>query len=214
MGCCLTLIVVPLLLLAPPQRATLQGQRHRHGAGIGRVRRAELARLSKVGTIPVDFADLARSTSPPVPEPTPKAIAAVPATSARTGVENAVFRPAPSTTTTTPAAPPAPAPRPVATADAVVPAPRPVPVPSPRPIQATTAGLASWYGSPAGTCASPSLAFGTVLTVTDVSTGASTRCTVDHREAHNPGRVVDLSPATFSELASLSVGVIEVRISW
>ncbi len=126
-----------------------------------------------------------------------------------------MFRPVPSTTT--PAAPPAPAPpvpKPVAVADAVVPAPKPVPVPAPGPIQSTTAGLASWYGSPAGTCASPSLAFGTVLTVTDVSTGASTRCTVDDREAHNPGRVVDLSPATFSELASLSVGVIEVRISW
>jgi len=53
-----------------------------------------------------------------------------------------------------------------------------------------------------------------VVTVTDLSTGASTRCTVDDREAHNPGRVVDLSPATFSALASLAVGVIEVRLTW
>jgi rare lipoprotein A (peptidoglycan hydrolase) len=58
------------------------------------------------------------------------------------------------------------------------------------------------------------LAFGAVVTVTDVSTGASVRCTVDDREAQNPGRVIDLSPATFSQLASLVVGVIEVRLSW
>jgi rare lipoprotein A (peptidoglycan hydrolase) len=53
-----------------------------------------------------------------------------------------------------------------------------------------------------------------VVTVTDVSTGASVHCTVDDREAHNPGRVIDLAPATFSQLASLVVGVIEVRLSW
>jgi rare lipoprotein A (peptidoglycan hydrolase) len=75
-------------------------------------------------------------------------------------------------------------------------------------------GLASWYGAPAGTCASPTLAFGTVVTVTDLGTGASVRCTVDDREAHNPGRVIDLAPVTFSQLASLAVGVIEVRLTW
>jgi rare lipoprotein A (peptidoglycan hydrolase) len=57
------------------------------------------------------------------------------------------------------------------------------------------------------------LAFGTVVTVTDLSTGAAVRCTVDDREAHTPGRVLDLAPSTFSQLASLSVGVIEVRLS-
>ena len=64
---------------------------------------------------------------------------------------------------------------------------------APGPAHAST-GLASWYGARAGTCASPTLAFGTVVTVTDVSTGASVRCTVDDREAHNPGRVIDLAP--------------------
>jgi rare lipoprotein A (peptidoglycan hydrolase) len=53
-----------------------------------------------------------------------------------------------------------------------------------------------------------------VVQVTDVSSGASVTCTVDDREAHNPGRVIDLSPATFSELAGLGVGLVEVRLTW
>jgi rare lipoprotein A len=101
----------------------------------------------------------------------------------------------------------------VAAAKAQAPAPVPV-VPVAATAQRGSAGLASWYGSPAGTCASPTLAFGTVVQVTDVSSGASVRCTVDDREAHNPGRIIDLSPATFSQLAGLSVGLIEVRLSW
>jgi rare lipoprotein A (peptidoglycan hydrolase) len=73
-------------------------------------------------------------------------------------------------------------------------------------------GLASWYGAPAGTCASPSLSFGTVLTVTDLATGKSVTCTVDDREADN--RVVDLSEATFAQLADPSAGLIDVRLTW
>ena len=52
------------------------------------------------------------------------------------------------------------------------------------------------------------------MTVTDISTGKAVRCIVDDREAHNPGRVIDLSPATFSQLASPPTGVIEVRLTW
>jgi len=137
-----------------------------------------------------------------------------------THVVNVSFRQVlPTTTTTTAPAAPVATPKPAAAVSmAVVPAPKP---PAPKPVTTAPAppahgsvGLASWYRSPDGTCASPSLAFGTVVTVTDVSTGASARCTVDDREAHNPGRVIDLSPATFSQLASLVVGVFEVRLSW
>jgi rare lipoprotein A (peptidoglycan hydrolase) len=63
-------------------------------------------------------------------------------------------------------------------------------------------------------CASPDLAFGTVLTVTNTATGASTTCTVDDREADNPGRVVDMSYSGFSAIADPSQGVAEVTISW
>jgi rare lipoprotein A (peptidoglycan hydrolase) len=53
-----------------------------------------------------------------------------------------------------------------------------------------------------------------VLTVTDLATGKSVTCTVDDRQADNPGRVVDLSEATFSQLADPSSGLIEVRLTW
>jgi rare lipoprotein A (peptidoglycan hydrolase) len=76
-------------------------------------------------------------------------------------------------------------------------------------------GEATYYASyfPSGGCASPDLPKGTVLTVTTAS-GASVVCTVDDLEATNPGRVVDLSPAEFSELAPLSQGVVGVTVSW
>jgi rare lipoprotein A (peptidoglycan hydrolase) len=76
-------------------------------------------------------------------------------------------------------------------------------------------GGATYYASyfPASGCASPNLPKGTELTVTSAS-GASVECTVDDKEADNPGRVVDLSPAEFSELAPLSQGVVGVTVTW
>ncbi len=76
-------------------------------------------------------------------------------------------------------------------------------------------GEATWYsGAVPGGCASPTLAFGTVLTVVNNATGASTRCTVDDREAAGYPRVVDMSPGGFSQIASTSQGVVDVTISW
>ncbi|HEY1650912.1 MAG TPA: septal ring lytic transglycosylase RlpA family protein [Acidimicrobiales bacterium] len=76
-------------------------------------------------------------------------------------------------------------------------------------------GDATWYAAaPTGMCASPTLPFGTVLTVVNNATGASTVCTVDDREGAGYPRVVDLSPAGFSQLADLSQGVVDVTISW
>lgn len=183
-----------------------------------------LTRLSTSWTTPVGFADVVnvatRSGASMIRASSPADEAGP-----HTHVVNVSFRQvlATTTTTTAPLAPVA-TPKPAAAVSvAVVPAPRPPAPKPPAPKPVTTApappahgtvGLASWYRSPAGTCASPSLAFGTVVTVTDVSTGVSARCTVDDREAHNPGRVIDLSPATFSQLASLVVGVFEVRLSW
>jgi hypothetical protein len=76
-------------------------------------------------------------------------------------------------------------------------------------------GQATWYSeAPPGYCASPTLPFGTVLTVTNVATGASTTCTVDDREAAGYPRVVDMSPSGFEQIADLSQGVVDVTISW
>lgn len=78
----------------------------------------------------------------------------------------------------------------------------------------TVSGIATWYAWHPGQCASPFLPHGTLLTVTDLATGKTIQCLVTDTEAHNPGRVVDLSNWCFEELAPLSQGVIEVRISW
>ena len=69
--------------------------------------------------------------------------------------------------------PPPPPPPPTTTTTA------PVAVAAPPPAHSEV-GEATWYSAAsAGMCASPSLPFGTVLTVTNDSTGASTTCTVD-----------------------------------
>jgi rare lipoprotein A len=90
------------------------------------------------------------------------------------------------------------------------------PVSAPKPASSNSeSGQATWYGAaPAGMCASPTLPFGTVLTVTNVATGARTTCTVDDREQAGYPRVVDMSPSGFAQLASTSQGVADVTISW
>ena len=92
---------------------------------------------------------------------------------------------------------------------------------APRPTTTTTAapsnsqtGAASWYQAPAGYCAHPTLPFGTVVTVTNLANGASTTCTVEDRGPYEGGRIIDLAESTFSQIASPSQGVIQVRIQW
>jgi rare lipoprotein A (peptidoglycan hydrolase) len=76
-------------------------------------------------------------------------------------------------------------------------------------------GLATWYAAaPAGYCASTSLPFGTVLTITDDATGGVITCIVDDRETAGPPHLVDLSPEGFSSLEPLSQGVITVTVTW
>ena len=85
-----------------------------------------------------------------------------------------------------------------------------------RPVPTNSeVGDATWYAAaPAGYCASPTLPFGTVLTVVNNATGATTVCTVDDREAAGYPRVVDLSPEGFDQIADTSQGVVQVTISW
>jgi rare lipoprotein A (peptidoglycan hydrolase) len=128
--------------------------------------------------------------------------------------------PAAIATTTTTAAPP------TTTAAPPTTVPRTTPPTTERPAVATTTttaagptntatGLATWYAAaPAGYCASTSLAFGTVLTITDDATGGVITCTVDDRETAGPPHLVDLSPEGFSALEPLSQGVITVTVTW
>jgi hypothetical protein len=132
--------------------------------------------------------------------------------------------PASTTSTTAPPATTSTA-APVTTTTVPVPVTTTTPPPPPPPTTTTTppppapanseVGEATWYSAaPAGYCASPTLPFGTVLTVVDNATGASTACTVDDREGAGYPRVVDLSPQGFSQIADINQGLVEVTISW
>ena len=199
LGCVVSVLVVPLLLLAAPGRANSHagtGQGRGPGAARGGDRRGVLARhhgrstpSSTATSWAVALVEVADYIPPPPPTTTTTTTAtAVPPQAAVRTVVTTVTPTTLAPTTTTTAPPPPPA------------------------YQET--GPASWYQAPAGTCASPNIAFGTVVTVTDVSTGKSVRCTVDDRQDPSSGRVLDLAEATFAELADPSVGVIEVRVSW
>ncbi len=75
-------------------------------------------------------------------------------------------------------------------------------------------GMASWYPAALGTCANLTLAFGTVVTITSVDSGASTTCVVDDRGPYPPGRVIDLAEDVFAKLARPGQGIIRVRLDW
>jgi len=81
---------------------------------------------------------------------------------------------------------------------------------------AVQSGEATWYDPPwwGLTAAHPTLAFGTMVTVTNAATGASVVVRINDRGPYGAGRIIDLSPEAFSQIASLSTGVVHVRISW
>ncbi|MGH9187875.1 MAG: septal ring lytic transglycosylase RlpA family protein [Acidimicrobiales bacterium] len=136
------------------------------------------------------------TTVPPAPAPT---TAAAPA-STTTAPPRTTTTAAPAPTTT--AAPPPPEPPPTQ------------PPPVEPPPEAAEEGGASWYRYIDGTCAHKTLPKGTLVTVTNLATGASTSCTVADRGPYVEGRVIDLDDGVFDDLAPLSAGVIDVRITW
>ncbi|MGH9080864.1 MAG: septal ring lytic transglycosylase RlpA family protein [Acidimicrobiales bacterium] len=74
-------------------------------------------------------------------------------------------------------------------------------------------GQVTYYEHPAGTCASPWLAFGTVVQVTNPANGSSVSCVVNDREA-DTDRSIDLATSTFAEIAPLSQGVVDAQLRW
>ncbi len=80
----------------------------------------------------------------------------------------------------------------------------------------TERGLATWYDPPWSgmTAAHPWLPFGTVVTVTDLDTGASVTVVIDDRGPFGAGRIIDLSPEAFQALSPLGRGVLHVALSW
>jgi resuscitation-promoting factor RpfB len=77
-------------------------------------------------------------------------------------------------------------------------------------------GQATWYDPPwAGlTAAHPWLPFGTHVIVADRATGRSVTVVIDDRGPFGPGRIIDLSPEAFRQLAPLGRGVLDVELSW
>jgi rare lipoprotein A (peptidoglycan hydrolase) len=201
LGLCIALVLVPLLLLSSPGNVLSRnlGVSARLGRAAARARhqRARVSAPVTPWTTQFTLADYAYRV-----ERSASTTTTTSATVAALSVV-AVGYIAPSPTTTTTTAPP----RPPTTTTTTAP-PRPT-----APVDEET-GEASWYWAPAGTCASLHIALGTAVNVTDLSNGRSTTCTVEDRGPTIPGRIIDLSGQTFSQLAEQSTGVIEVRISW
>ena len=203
LGLCIALVLVPLLLLSSPGKVLSRklGASARPGRADARARhqRARVSTPMTPWTTQFALADyayhLARSASTTT---TTSAAVAAPSVVAVDYVS-----PSPTTTTTTVSSPSST----TTTTTTTVP-PRPL-----APMDEET-GEASWYSAAAGTCASLEIALGTAVNVTDLSNGRSTTCTVDDRGPTVPGRIIDLSGESFSQLAEQSTGIIEVRISW
>ncbi len=75
-------------------------------------------------------------------------------------------------------------------------------------------GGATWYDHVPGTCAHKTIPKGTVVRVTNLANGLATTCVVADRGPFAAGRIIDLTPDVFSRIASLSSGVISVRIDY
>jgi hypothetical protein len=80
----------------------------------------------------------------------------------------------------------------------------------------TQLGEATWYDAPGAelTAAHPSLPFGTVVRVTNLSSGRSVEVVVNDRGPFG-GRIIDLSPEAFEAITgNLSQGICQVRLTW
>jgi len=88
--------------------------------------------------------------------------------------------------------------------------------PAPAVVEAQHSGIVTYYDDPGGpgTCASPTLPFGTEVTITNPANGATVSCRVNDREA-DTARQIDLDTQSFAEIAPLSQGVIYgAGLSW
>lgn len=75
-------------------------------------------------------------------------------------------------------------------------------------------GIASWYDRCCMTAAHKTLPKGTEVKVTNLANGASVWVTIDDRGPYVEGRIIDLSDEAYKQLAPLSSGTINVRITW
>jgi len=79
----------------------------------------------------------------------------------------------------------------------------------------TQTGEATWYGQADGlTAAHRTLPFGTIVRVENLANGKWVNVRIVDRGPFADGRIIDLSDEAFRRIASLSTGVIRVRIRW
>jgi rare lipoprotein A (peptidoglycan hydrolase) len=166
------------------------------GPGARVLRVAELSRRVPVTLPPPTVPVTEAPTTTEAPPTTVAAARVTPTTEAPTTTR------APTTTTT---AAPKPEPQPE---------PESVAVKAAAPSSSGSQGGATWYHAPDGTCAHRTLPFGTVVTVTRMSTGGSTSCRVADRGPFVSGMVIDLSMDTFANIASTEEGIVQVQLSW
>lgn len=77
-----------------------------------------------------------------------------------------------------------------------------------------TTGKASWYRSSGLTAAHRTLPMGTVVRVTNIANAKQVTVTIRDRGPFVNGWLIDLSESAFSEIASTSTGVINVKLEW
>jgi rare lipoprotein A len=91
---------------------------------------------------------------------------------------------------------------------------KPTPAPAPTGTHTQT-GQASWYNCTGLYAAHLTLPFGTKVTVTNLSNGATVTVVINDRGPYGvPGRIIDLCSTAFAEIAPLGQGVANVTISW
>lgn len=75
-------------------------------------------------------------------------------------------------------------------------------------------GQATWYACPGMHAAHKTLPFGTVVMVTNLSTGGRVTVTINDRGPYAEGRIIDLCDGAFAQIAPLGQGVVDVKISF
>jgi rare lipoprotein A len=75
-------------------------------------------------------------------------------------------------------------------------------------------GIASWYDRATFGAANKSLPFGTRVSVTNLDNGQTVTVTIDDRGPFVAGRIIDLSPDAFAQIAPLGQGLANVCIHW
>ena len=183
---CGALLIVPLLATRA-HHGTATAVRASQPTEADLAERLDDVEVSRSAFVPLAFEDTTTTSSTTTTEP-PTTTTTVRRTT--TTVKKVVYK-APTTTTTR----------------------RPTTTTTTRPPRSQT-GEASWYDAPDGTCAHPSLAFGTIVTVTNLANGRKVTCRVADRGPYQDGRIIDLAKTTFDDLAPPSTGIIDVRIEW